>query len=122
MERRGTCVVCLRNVAITARGMVRQHMVPIDDRLPRWQNRHRDICVGSRLPALPDPGDEVADILAMNLAPDLKTLALFYNRMHQELCRQGIFCSAHQPAAGIIDAVRREQRERDAPSDYQIPL
>lgn len=110
MERRGTCVVCLRNVAITARGMVRQHMVPTDDRLPRWQNRHRDICTGSRLPATPDPSNEIADILAMNLSPDLKILALSYNRMHQELCRQGIFCSAHQPAASIIEAVRLEQR------------
>ena len=64
---------------------------------------------------------DTADLLAMELAPDLRTLALLYNRMHHELCRQGIFCSAHQPAAGIIEAVRREQHGRDARSDYQIP-
>lgn len=50
-----------------------------------------------------------AEILAMDLAPDLKTLALLYNRMHHELCQRGTFCSAHQPAASIIEAVRRER-------------
>ena len=69
-----------------------------------------------------DDTDDVLDLLAMNLAPDLRMLALLYNRMHQDLCRLGPFCSAHQPAAGIIEAVRREQRhEGHARRDHQVP-
>ena len=65
--------------------------------------------------------DEVAVLLAMELAPDLKALALRYNRMHHELCRLGPFCSAHQPAASIIEAVRRESYEGHARRDHQVP-
>lgn len=38
----------------------------------------------------------------------LDTLAGFYDNLHEQLCPKGKFCSAHQPAAGIIDAARRE--------------
>ena len=57
--------------------------------------------------AEPPTNRDVIDLLAMELAPDLKTLTLLYNRMHQELCPRGHFCSAHQPAAGVIEAIRR---------------
>lgn len=38
----------------------------------------------------------------------LQTLAAFYENLHEQLCSKGEFCSAHQSAAGIIDAVRRQ--------------
>lgn len=110
MERRGTCSVCQRNTAITVRGKIRQHAVPQDPDLPRWRNKHREICAGTGEMAITDSPIGNAEILAMDLAPDLKTLALLYNRMHHDLCQRGQFCSAHQPAASVIEAVRREQR------------
>lgn len=110
---RGTCSVCRRVRAVTARGVVRSHLTPTYGSRRRWD---REVCDGTGRP----PGNikEVEEVEPSDKSERFTDMGLVvlvhaYNEMHQQLCPQGEFCSAHQEGFALVRAVWREATDRD---------
>lgn len=110
LERRGTCPECGKNSAVTARGMVRMHLVP-------GNARTRGNCPGSGWPpAVEGKWDTSCSSLSpAGLSPEVVELARAYNFMHRQLCPRGQFCSEHMTASALLDAVWRRINEPAPP-------
>lgn len=116
----GVCSVCARTSSVTKQGRVRSHRVP---RELLGRNERSPICDGSGLPPVELLEEHVepptTPTFGPSWEPETHILAQLYNAMHTELCSKGMFCSAHQPAYGILEAARKQRDSlRSTVSEY----
>lgn len=121
LEQRGTCPVCLRNSAITKSGVIRSHLVP--QALAGRHAQSRPRCEGSGQTPLAEPARDSPSVSERwTWPPETHVLAQAYNAMHRQLCPKNNFCSEHQPAYGLLDAVRRELSQGGQPAQHFVAV